>query len=92
MGKSRKGRGSKGATRGRSAPLAWAVFGYCAVVALFADSFDLPGWATAFSPFEHTPQVPLDDLTPAPLAIATVLGAAFVVAGFIGVRRRDVGY
>ncbi|GAA3343053.1 hypothetical protein GCM10020358_40310 [Amorphoplanes nipponensis] len=50
-----------------SAALAWTGVGYCAVVALFADSFDLPGWSQRASPFAHTPRVPLADpaLTPA---------------------------
>ncbi len=74
-----------------AAALAWTVIGYCAVVALFADSFDLPGWAQRASPFAHTPQVPLADLTVTPLAVAGLLAAVLVAAGYAGLRRRDVG-
>jgi ABC-2 type transport system permease protein len=77
----------------RPAPaLAWVAVGYCAVVALFADSFDLPGWARRASPFVHTPQVPLEDLTLTPLLVVTVLAVAFAAAGYAGLRRRDIGY
>jgi ABC-2 type transport system permease protein len=74
-----------------AAALAWMVIAYCAVVTLFADSFDLPGWARRPSPFAHTPRVPLDDLAVTPLVVITVLAAALVAAGYAGLRRRDIG-
>jgi len=75
-----------------AAVVAWAVVGYCIVVSLFADSFDLPGWSRRASPFAHTPRVPLDALTLTPLLMLALLAAAFVAAGYAGLRRRDVGY
>ena len=74
-----------------AAALAWAAVGYCAVVLLFADSFDLPGWVQRASPFAHTPRVPLDTLTAAPLVVAGLIAAAFMAAGHAGLRRRDIG-
>ncbi|BCJ49364.1 exporter of polyketide antibiotics [Actinoplanes sp. NBRC 14428] len=75
-----------------AAVLGWVAVGYCSVITLFADSFDLPGWVRRASPFAHTPQVPLADLTPAPLITIVVLAALAVAAGYAGLRRRDVGY
>ncbi len=75
-----------------SAALAWSAVGYCAVVALFADSFGLPGWTQRASPFAHIPQVPLADLTPVPLIVVALLAALLVAAGYTGLRRRDLGY
>lgn len=75
-----------------AAIVAWAAFGYCAVIALFADSFDLPGWSRRGSPFAHTPQVPLEDPRLTPLAVVLVVAAALTVGGYAGLRRRDVGY
>ena len=75
----------------RAAVLAWAAVGYCAVVALFADSFDLPGWSQRASPFAHTPRVPLDDLRITPLLVMALVTAALLAAGRAGLRRRDVG-
>ncbi|GIF00064.1 ABC transporter permease [Paractinoplanes rishiriensis] len=75
-----------------SAIVAWAAVAYCAVVMLFADSFNLPSWVQRASPFAHTPQVPLEDLTAAPLVVIGLVAAAFVAAGLAGLRRRDIGY
>lgn len=75
-----------------AAALAWTMVGYCAVIALFADSFEIPGWLRRASPFAHTPQAPLDALTATPLIILTVLAAGLAAAGYAGLRRRDLGY
>ncbi|WP_433364051.1 ABC transporter permease [Actinoplanes sp. CA-142083] len=74
-----------------AAAVAWAVVAYCAVIALFADSFDLPGWSRRASPFVHTPRVPLDDLSLPPLLTLILIAAALIAAGYAGLRRRDVG-
>jgi len=76
----------------QAAIVAWVVIAYCAVVALFADSFDLPGWSRRASPFGHTPRVPLDELALTPLLLLTAMAGAFVAAGYAGLRRRDIGY
>jgi len=75
-----------------AAALAWVVFGYCAVIALFADSFDIPSWLQRASPFAHTPQAPLDPLTATPLLIVGAVAAALAISGYAGLRRRDLGY
>ncbi len=74
-----------------AAVLAWVAFGYCAVVAMFADSFDLPGWAQRASPFAHTPRVPAEALARTPLVVLVLLAAALVGAGYAGLRHRDIG-
>ncbi|MFI5889623.1 ABC transporter permease [Actinoplanes sp. NPDC051513] len=74
-----------------AAAVAWVVVAYCAVVALFADSFDLPGWSRRASPFVHTPRVPLDNLAVTPLLVLLALAAALLTAGYAGLRRRDIG-
>jgi ABC-2 type transport system permease protein len=74
-----------------SAALAWITVAYCAVITLFADSFDLPSWVRQASPFAHTPNVPVDDLTVTPLLVVAVLAAGLMVVGYAGLRRRDIG-
>jgi ABC-2 type transport system permease protein len=74
-----------------SAAVAWIAVAYCAVITLFADSFDLPGWAQRASPFTQTPRVPLDNLTLTPLIITGLLAAALMTTGYSGLRRRDIG-
>jgi ABC-2 type transport system permease protein len=74
-----------------AAAAGWVVVGYCAVVALFAESFRLPGWLQSASPFAHTPEAPLEPVTAAPLLVIGVVMAALLAAGFAGFRRRDIG-
>lgn len=74
-----------------TAVLAWSVFAYCAVITLFADSFDLPEWTQRASPFAHTPRAPLDDLTVTPLLVIVLAAAGVTAAGYAGLRRRDIG-
>jgi ABC-2 type transport system permease protein len=75
-----------------AAMLAWLAVGYCAVVLLFADSFDLPGWAERASPFDHTPAVPLEAFAVTPLLVLCLVCAAGLSVGYAGLRRRDIGY
>jgi ABC-2 type transport system permease protein len=75
-----------------SAALGWVAVGYCAVVTLFADSFDLPGWVRGGSPFAHTPQVPSADLTLTPLIVIVLVSAVTMGVGYGGIRRRHLGY
>jgi len=75
-----------------AAVVAWVAVAYCAVVALFADSFDLPGWAQRASPFAHTPRVPLDALAVTPLLVVGAIAVTLLAAGYAGLRRRDIGY
>jgi ABC-2 type transport system permease protein len=71
---------------------AWLAVGYCAVVALFADSFDLPGWTQRASPFSHTPRVPLAVLTATPLLLLGACAAVLMALGYAGLRRRDLSF
>ena len=71
---------------------AWLALGYCVVIALFADSFDLPGWTQRASPFSHTPRVPLAALTATPLLVLAVCAAALTALGYAGLRRRDLSF
>ncbi|MGN9913906.1 ABC transporter permease [Phytohabitans sp. LJ34] len=75
-----------------AAALSWAVFGYCAVIALFADSFNIPEWLRRGSPFAHTPRAPLDPLTATPLLALGALAAVLAAAGYRGLRRRDLSF
>jgi ABC-2 type transport system permease protein len=71
--------------------VAWVAVGYCAVIALFADSFKLPGWTQSASPFAHTPDAPLESVTATPLLALGAVVAVLLAAGFVGFRRRDIG-
>jgi polyether ionophore transport system permease protein len=70
--------------------LAWGGLGICLLIGQFGALLELPQWALNVSPFSHTPSVPADAVTAAPLALlltATVLMCALGLAFF---RRRDL--
>jgi ABC-2 type transport system permease protein len=73
-----------------AAVVAWTVVGYCAVVALFGDSFDLPAWSQQASPFAHTPEAPLEGVTAAPLLGIGAIVVLLLAASLAGFRRRDL--
>ena len=56
------------------------------------DVLNLPGWLTAVSPFQHTPQIPAADLTIAPLAILVAIAAGLITLGLAAFRHRDLAY
>ena len=76
----------------RAVLAAWAVYALCLVVGMLAEVLDLPGWLTALSPFDHTPQLPAADFTLAPLAILIAIAAGLVALGLAAFRRRDLAY
>ncbi|MGV9824022.1 ABC transporter permease [Gordonia sp. NPDC003429] len=65
------------------------------VAALFlgplSGMFDLPQWAMDISPFTHVPLVPVEPMRWLPVIVMICVAAAFVVVGWWGFRRRDVG-
>ena len=73
-----------------AAVVAWTAVGYCAVVALFGDSFELPAWFREASPFTHTPEAPFEAVTAAPLLIIGALVVLLLAGGLAGFRRRDL--
>jgi ABC-2 type transport system permease protein len=73
-----------------AAVVAWTAVGYCAVVALFGDSFELPAWFQQASPFTHTPEAPLEGVTAAPLLIIGAIVVLLLAAGLAGFRHRDL--
>lgn len=72
--------------------LGWTMFGYCAVIVMFADSFRLPEWTRNASPFTHLPQAPLDPVTATGITALLAITGGLLVAGFAGLNRRDLGY
>jgi ABC-2 type transport system permease protein len=74
----------------RLVAVAWVVFGcYFALVEL-GGSLKLPDWVLDLSPFRHAPQFPASDPKALPLLALLVATVLLVVAGRIGLRRRDM--
>jgi ABC-2 type transport system permease protein len=69
---------------------AWAAMALCFVIGMFGELLDLPSWLIDLSPFQRTPRVPADGLSPVPLLAIAAVAAALTAAGMAGFRHRDV--
>ncbi len=74
----------------RVATAAWLLLGYVAVVMLFGEVFQLPGWVQDVSPFRHLAMVPSDDFRLLPVLVLLALAAALSAAAQFGLSRRDI--
>jgi ABC-2 type transport system permease protein len=68
----------------------WALVGLIIFVGVFASLVDLPQWVLDLSPFSHPAQLPVEDFSLLPLVWLTLLAAAGVAIGLVGLRRRQV--
>ena len=75
----------------RAASLAWAVVAWAVFVGWIGALLDLPGVLVGLSPVRHTPAVPAESASAAPLLVMSLIALVTVVAGLVGFRRRDVG-
>jgi len=75
----------------RAALAAWGALAVCAVIGLFADLLDLPGWVQDLSPFQHVPAMPVDGFSLLPMLALTAVAGALVAVGIAGFRHRDTG-
>lgn len=75
----------------RWTPLAWAAVVIFALLGEFGAMFKLNKWVQDVSPFHHTPQLPGGTFTATPLIWLLLVSAALVLAGLLGMRRRDIG-
>ena len=69
----------------------WLALAYCAVVMLFGELLQMPGWMTGLSPFTHLPELPAGDFSWPPVAATLAVAAVLGLGGLLALRRRDVG-
>lgn len=69
---------------------AWVVVGVTFVLTMFGPILGLPDAVLNLSAFNNVPDYLTQGMNAVPIAILTALAAALVVAGFIGIRRRDL--
>lgn len=74
----------------RAGMVAWAAFTVCVVIGWLGELLGLPGWLMDISPYSRTPQLPIDDLTWAPLLGISLAAALLTGLGAAGFQRRDV--
>jgi ABC-2 type transport system permease protein len=68
----------------------WAVLAYGMLVGTFGTLLDLPQVAFDLSPYEHLPQMPLEDFAPVPTLVLGAVAAATAAAGLAAFHRRDL--
>ncbi|WP_203336557.1 ABC transporter permease [Nocardioides limicola] len=68
----------------------WLVFACALVQTMLSDLLRFPDWLSALSPFWHTPAVPAESAEAWPLVILSLVAAALLALGFLGLRRRDI--
>jgi ABC-2 type transport system permease protein len=68
----------------------WALVGIIIFVGVFASLLDFPDWFLNLSPFSHLAQMPVEDFELAPVLWLTLIAAAGVALGLVGLGRRQV--
>ncbi|MGW2225572.1 ABC transporter permease [Streptomyces formicae] len=74
----------------KAAAASWAVVGTCLAIGWLGPALDLPQAAMDLSPFGHLPKLPGGDASWPPFVVLTLISAALVGAGLVGLRRRDM--
>jgi ABC-2 type transport system permease protein len=75
----------------RWTPLAWASVVFFALLGEFGTMLNISSWVWNVSPFHHVPQLPGGAVVATPLMWLIAVSGSLVLAGLIGIRRRDVG-
>ncbi len=76
--------------RGGAAAYSWLVVAYTVVVGLFGGLLRLPDWAANLSPFQFTPQLPVQEFSAGPLLLLLGLASVLMLIGTVSFRRRDL--
>lgn len=69
---------------------AWIPVVAGALIELFGDVMQLPGWARQISPFEHTPAMPAEEFALAPLLVQAAVAAGLVAFALWRFSHRDI--
>lgn len=73
------------------APVGWLLVALTAVVTLFGEMLDLPGWVLGLSPIHHLAEVPVEPFLAGPFLLVTVVAGVGTGLGLLGLRRREIG-
>lgn len=68
----------------------WILVVYGFFTGYFGRILQLPEWMDKLSPFGHVPQLPAAEMSWTPLVVLTVIAAALVALGMVGLQRRDL--
>ena len=76
----------------RAYGIVWIAFGWVVVIGMLGPLLGLPEWTADWTPFAHTPQLPAEQLTAAPLLVMTAIVVVLLTIGLAAFRRRDVEF
>jgi ABC-2 type transport system permease protein len=68
----------------------WLVLIFGVFIGLFGDMLNVPGWAKAFSPFDHVPDLPGGAVEPWSIAMLLVVATLLIALGQYSFRNRDL--
>jgi ABC-2 type transport system permease protein len=71
--------------------LIWAVFAYSFFIMYMGRLLNLKGIIVHISPFGNIPQLPVEKFDILPLILLTIVAILFVVIGYCGFKKRDIG-
>lgn len=74
-----------------AAPVGWAIVAFTGFLSSFGSLLDPPDAVLELNPFGHLATFPVEPIAWAPIAWLTAIGAAGLVVGLLGWRRREVG-
>lgn len=72
------------------ASLTWLYLTFSFFVAYLGGLLQLPTWVEKLSPFGHIPQLPLEVMNGAAVAMVLLIAFGLTSAGLLGYRRRDI--
>ena len=75
----------------RFVSLSWAAIAVTLLISQLGPVLQLDQWVLDLAPFSHVPQLPGAEMTWTPLVWLTVVAAASMAIGLVGLRRRDMG-
>jgi ABC-2 type transport system permease protein len=70
--------------------IGWVFFGWALVVAILADTLQLPGWSRDLSPLDHAGRVPLEPFHTGSGVVLVVLAVGLIAAAVTAGTRRDL--
>ncbi|SES14913.1 ABC transporter permease [Salipaludibacillus aurantiacus] len=70
--------------------LIWLYLGFSFMTVYFGDLFQMPGWLTGLTPFDHVPGMPVDEFNFMSAAVMIIVAVTIGAAGFFGYLKRDI--
>ena len=74
----------------RFSGMVWLYLGYSFFVAYLGEMLKVPDWMASLTPFNHTPQIPVEEAEPLTIIVLTLVALVLIAIGFGGYNRRNI--